>query len=146
MRLNPFKAHRQQHLMVITEDKRILPTSLPVEKGFCCDDGTMEAWQTSTGTLLRRGQTSIMDIIVFERDASPLIFNGAVSTNRKSLKENAKVIGEEYMNKELFLITKNTLKNKFMELVQIIIIVFGIILAITVIFGLIDLGKLHLPF
>jgi len=146
---NPFaKPKRTQSAVFVTEHKHLVPGAEPVEKGYCVNDKSREAWQIGDGTLLRKRGTDVWSLFLFERNAAPLIFNGTVSTNRKSLKDTAESVAREAMYRELYDIAAKNKKNWMAEAVVIMALVFGCITAMTIVYTLFASGRvsISLPF
>lgn len=145
---NPFsKAKRVQSLLVITDAQHIVPTHLPVEKQYCVDHKSREAWALPpAGSMLKNRRTGVLTTFVSEHDAAPLIFNGRTAINHKRLNEQANTIAEEALQSELYDIEIKAKKNKLMDTLSLLALIFGVVVAVLVIAGMIMAGKFNLPF
>lgn len=139
---------RLQNALVATEDMRLVPAKLPVEKGYVMDDKTKEAWALTSRNLLTHRDSSQSVLFVFEREAAPPSFLGQTKDRelKKAFKENLKVIAREALNETLYGLQEDQERNKFSALLRFIILILAILAIVLVAAGLIMSGNLHLPF
>jgi len=141
---NIFKRNkRQQNCLILTEDGRIVDTALPVEKGYIVDHKTMEAWGLFPDCCIpQEGGKSLFQVMC-ERDATPIPVSG--NTSNKITQKIVSQIAEEHVDQSLAHIARKSLKNKMADTLRTVILIFAILVAGMVVFGLVTTGKLHMP-
>ena len=143
MAMFKFGKKRKQNCIILTEDGRIIEDTLPVVKGYVVDRKTQEAWTLFPGSLIPERGTGRVDLLVCERDAAPINVNG--DNPHKLTTETISAIASENADEALAQIHSKSLKNKLAGAIHIAVIAFSITICLMVIFGLISMGKLHLP-
>ncbi|MBA7598134.1 hypothetical protein ES703_05144 [subsurface metagenome] len=142
MLLGLFKQKRVQNCLVLTEDGRIVRSSLPVRKGHVLDDSTEEAWGLFSGALIPDKRTGKLFLLLNERSSIPMCLNGNLSKFKQAtLSAIAAESADEALNK----IQKGGIKNLLAKALSLSIISLSICICIIVIFGLISAGKLSFP-
>jgi hypothetical protein len=139
------KSKRKQRCLVLTEDSRIVEESLPVIKGYVVSEKTAEAWGLFPDACIPERDTSNLYQVVTERDCAPMSLNGHGHTLTKRLKSTISKIAQENASAARAKIQKKSAKNKQAETLQILVIIFGITIAIVIIFGLFLSGRVHIP-
>ena len=136
------KQKKVQNCLVLTEDGRIVRSSLPVRKGHVLDDSTEEAWGLFSGALIPEKKSGRLFLLLNERSAIPMCLNGNLSKFKQAtLTAIAAESADEALNK----IQKGGVKTLLAKALSTAIILFSICVCIIVIFGLISAGKLSIP-
>ena len=142
MLLSLFKQKRVQNCLILTEDGRIVRSSLPVRKGHVLDDSTEEAWGLFSGALIPDKRTGKLFLLLNERSSIPMCLNGNLSKFKQAtLSAIAAESADEALNK----IQKGGIKNLMAKALTTAIISLSICICIVVIFGLMSAGKLSFP-
>jgi hypothetical protein len=136
---------RKQDCLLLTEDGRILDIKLPVVKGYVVEHKTGEAWGLYPDSRILEKNTHRLVQVITERDAAPISLNGQGKDNSKRLKEMISKIAQENASAARANIQKKSARSKYAETLQLLMIIFGIIIGVLVIFGLFATGKLHMP-
>ena len=139
---------RRQRLLVATEDMRLEPATLPVEKGYVVDDKTREAWAASVRNIIPNRETSGSVMFVYEREAAPPTFLGKTqdALARREFKKNLNTIAKESLNDTLYELQRDSDKNKMASLLRFVILIVAVLAVVLVVAGLLMNGTLKLPF
>lgn len=140
--LGIFKAKRVQSCLILTEDGRLVTSQLKVEKGYIVDHKTMEAWGLFPDCVPKKGTNELYQIMC-ERDAAPISLDGEGS--RKLTEDLINKIAEENCDQELAQIVKKSIRNRMLDTLRTVILIFAVLIVVMVVFGLVTTGKLHLP-
>ena len=149
MRLKlPFlrKKERRQRLLILTEDRRIVPATLPVIRGYIQDDRIREAYLLDPAALVKDKEKGEAVEVVTERSAIPLYLsssNGLWAEKQKLLNQEIKGIAKEALEQELATIPERAAKDKFAEAIKFLLLVLGITAALVAVVALLASGQLH---
>lgn len=138
-----FRQKRVQNCLILTEDGRIVTTELAVEKGYIVDHKTMEAWGLFPDSCVKRRGTAEVYQVMSERDSAPIPLDGAGTP--KLTEEIISKIAEEHADEALANVVKKSLKNKMADTLRTVILIFAVLVALMVVFGLVTTGKLKMP-
>jgi len=141
--LDIFKAKRVQSCLILTEDGRIVTSQLKVEKGYIVDHKTMEGWGLFPDSCVLKKGTNELYQLMCERDAVPIPLNGEGS--RKLTEDIINKIAEENCDQELAQIVKKSIRNRLLDTLRTVILIFAVLIVVMVVFGLVTTGKLQLP-
>ncbi len=127
--LNHLQKKGVQACLIATSDMRLVHSALQVRKGYVEDvqRNTNEAWGMSPGNLFRRHGTLTEWLILFEGEAAPGSFDGNDEKNREVFKGQMSSIAEASMDAEIFLLQKQSLKDKQAEALKLISIMAGLL-------------------
>lgn len=138
----PFdKSKRVQKALIETEDGRIVPVELAVEKGYMVDHKTREAWGLFHESLIPKSGTKDMYVLLDERDAAPLVFDGK-SISRKSLKDLISDIAKESRKQTQYEIQERQNRDRISKAMSLAVTCCAICVVITVVFSMIFSGGL----
>jgi hypothetical protein len=126
---------RLQKVLIVTEDGRIIPTVLNVEKGYMVDHKTHEAWGLYPDSLVRKANTNDMYALLDERDAAPMVVEGKGIT-QKSLKELITDIAKESRKQTQYEVQEKQIKDRLAKAMTIAITCCAICLIVVVIFSI----------
>jgi hypothetical protein len=144
--INLLGKKRKQSCLLLTEDGRILDIKLPVVKGYVVEHKTAEAWGLFPDSRIPERGTNRLFQVITERDCAPMSLNGQKSDKgNMRMKKDMSQIAQENAQAARAAIQKKSAKNKIAETLQLLAIIFGIVVCVLVVFGLISTGKLHLP-
>lgn len=136
----PFnKPKRLQKVLIETEDGRIVSAELAVEKGYMVDHKTREAWGLFHESLIPKAGTSEMYVLLDERDAAPLFFDGK-GISRKSLKELISDIAKESRKQTQYEVQERQNRDRITKALSLAVTCCAVCVVITVVFSMIFSG------
>ena len=137
------KSHRNINVFVITEDRRIVAKSFPVELGYAVQHATSEAWVTADDCYVYKRGTPNVSIFAHERSSMPQAVTPAAAAllekydkvNENRIPQEICRVGEERM---LAAITQNVVgqdKTAQAELFTVVLLsllcLFGLLVLLT---------------
>ena len=134
-----------QNVLILTEDNRIVPAQLQVEKGYMVDHKTNEAWAISTNPnsqIPRRG-TKAMYGLIDERDAAPIEIGGGGLTKR-DFASQVNDIAREARKAAQYEVQKSQGKDKFRQLIGLSVLFIAVTTCLILVFQLIISGNVQL--
>ena len=148
MELNPFKKRRrQQDVMVVTEDDRIVEEVFPVDRGHVEDDKTREAYFLDNAALVKHRYSNFSTLVVSERSAVP-IYPGLYldrGSRLKILNSQMTTIACEHLEQALEALPDRQSQDRIAELLKTTVLILAVTFAVIVVVGLLTSGKLHFP-
>lgn len=140
-----FGKKRIQNVLILTEDNRIVPAQLDVEKGYMVDHRTSEAWATTANPnsqIPRRG-TRAMYTLIDERDAAPIEIGGGGLT-KKELSKQINSIAQESRKAAQYEVQKKQGRDKLAGLLGTSVLAIAVTVCLILVFQLIISGNVHL--
>lgn len=136
---------RQQNLLILTEDGRIVLESVPVIKGYAANHKTHEAWGLhSDGMVPERGTSKIVQVVC-ERAVAPIAIRGQGKNGLCKLGQTVSAIAEESADEALAQVHKKSFRNKLADTLRLVVLIFAITVVVVLVFSLITTGKLQIP-
>lgn len=138
------KKKRQQAVLILTEDNRIVPAHLAVEKGYMVDHATSEAWAmtTSANSQVPKKGTKVMYRLIDERDAAPLELGGGGLT-KKQYSEQINKIGQESRKAAQYEVQKHQGKDRLRSMIGISVTFIAVTVCVILVFQLIVSGNVQ---
>jgi hypothetical protein len=139
-----FKSKRVQNVLILTEDNRIVPAQLEVEKGYMVDHKTSEAWAmtvSENAQIPRRG-TKAMYRLIDERDAAPLELDGS-GLSKKQYKDQINGIAKEARKAAQYEVQKHQGKDRMRTMIGLSVLSIACTVCLLLVFQLIISGNVQ---
>lgn len=135
---------RIQNVLILTEDNRIVPAQLEVEKGYMVDHRTSEAWAVtaSPNSQLPRRGTKAHYRLIDERDAAPIEIGGGGLT-KKEYSKQIDQIAQEARKAAQYEIQKHQGKDKLRQLLGITVLSVAVTTCLILVFQLVVSGNVQ---
>jgi len=134
---------RLQNCLLLTEDGRILSTQMGAELGYVVDEGHKEAWGLLPDCTFASRETGDPFVLLCERAIAP--FSPRKGKWEKIPDKTINAIARERHNQAAAEFTRDNRKNRQLQAVCLSITVLALVLAFTVLAGLLTGGQLKVP-